>query len=311
MALLMKSGVGAPRVAVAALNPHAGEGGLLGTEEDHDDCAGSGPPPQGWPGCDRAVAGRYAVHCSHTRGLRRRVTMYHDQGQIALKLLGFDRVSRVAGGLPVAITTPAHGTAFNIAGKGVADVGAMREAFGGSPAVWLVPRLALQAHNAVVTRCGVLLFSAALICGAQDQFAAQREGMVREQIASRGIKNAEVLKAMRAVPRHSLSPPDVRSYAYEDRPVPIGYGRRFRSPTSSRLCLRFRGAAGPPGAGDRYRVGLPGCDSLCPDSGKCIRSRLFPNWRNRPLRRLKTTRVQERNGSGRGRVQGVAGKSSF
>jgi protein-L-isoaspartate(D-aspartate) O-methyltransferase len=96
--------------------------------------------------------------------------------------------------------------------------------------VWLAPRIALQAHNAVVTRCGVLMFCAALICGAQDQFAAQREGMVREQIASRGIKNAEVLKAMRAVPRHLFMPPDVRSYAYEDRPVPIGYGQTISQP---------------------------------------------------------------------------------
>ncbi len=74
------------------------------------------------------------------------------------------------------------------------------------------------------------MFCAALICGAQDQFAAQREGMVREQIASRGIKNAEVLKAMRAVPRHLFMPPDVRSYAYEDRPVPIGYGQTISQP---------------------------------------------------------------------------------
>src|SRR3954447_8656249 len=57
------------------------------------------------------------------------VTMYHDQGQIAMKLMGFDRGVTVAGGLPAIITTPAHGTAFDIAGKGVADPGAMFEAF--------------------------------------------------------------------------------------------------------------------------------------------------------------------------------------
>jgi 4-hydroxythreonine-4-phosphate dehydrogenase len=55
--------------------------------------------------------------------------MYHDQGQIALKLMGFQRGVTVAGGLPIAITTPAHGTAFDIAGQGLADVGAMVEAF--------------------------------------------------------------------------------------------------------------------------------------------------------------------------------------
>ncbi len=57
------------------------------------------------------------------------VTMYHDQGQIAMTLMGFQRGVTVAGGLPIAITTPAHGTAFDIAGQGRADVGAMAEAF--------------------------------------------------------------------------------------------------------------------------------------------------------------------------------------
>jgi 4-hydroxythreonine-4-phosphate dehydrogenase len=128
-AALLKSGVAEPRIAVAALNPHAGEGGLLGTEEiatigpavnrlRSEGVDASGP----WPADTLFIAA--------TRGdYDGVVTMYHDQGQIALKLLGFDRGVTVAGGLPVAITTPAHGTAFNIAGKGVADVGAMREAF--------------------------------------------------------------------------------------------------------------------------------------------------------------------------------------
>ena len=52
------------------------------------------------------------------------VTMYHDQGQIAIKLLGFDRGVTVAGGLPIPIATPAHGAAFDIAGKGIANAGA-------------------------------------------------------------------------------------------------------------------------------------------------------------------------------------------
>ena len=57
------------------------------------------------------------------------VTMYHDQGQIAIKLMGFWRGVTVQGGLPIPITTPAHGTAFNIAGQGTAVVGPMRQAF--------------------------------------------------------------------------------------------------------------------------------------------------------------------------------------
>jgi 4-hydroxy-L-threonine phosphate dehydrogenase PdxA len=55
--------------------------------------------------------------------------MYHDQGQIAMKLMGFWRGVTVQGGLPVAITTPAHGTAFDIAGQGKANPGAMKQAF--------------------------------------------------------------------------------------------------------------------------------------------------------------------------------------
>jgi len=54
--------------------------------------------------------------------------MFHDQGQIATKLLGFDRGVTVGGGLPVVITTPAHGTAHDIAGKGIADIGAFQAA---------------------------------------------------------------------------------------------------------------------------------------------------------------------------------------
>ena len=54
--------------------------------------------------------------------------MYHDQGQIAMKLMGFDRGVTLIGGFPFPICTPAHGTAYEIAGKGVANLGATREA---------------------------------------------------------------------------------------------------------------------------------------------------------------------------------------
>ena len=57
------------------------------------------------------------------------LTMYHDQGQIAMKLMGFDRGVTVPGGLPIPIATPAHGTAYDIAGKGHRQPGAMRNAF--------------------------------------------------------------------------------------------------------------------------------------------------------------------------------------
>ena len=57
------------------------------------------------------------------------VSMYHDQGQIAIKLLGFDRGVTVLGGLPIPITTPAHGTAYDIAGQGRASDRALKRAF--------------------------------------------------------------------------------------------------------------------------------------------------------------------------------------
>jgi 4-hydroxythreonine-4-phosphate dehydrogenase len=57
------------------------------------------------------------------------LTMYHDQGQIAMKMMGFDRGVTLIGGFPFPICTPAHGTAYEIAGKGVANLGASERAF--------------------------------------------------------------------------------------------------------------------------------------------------------------------------------------
>ena len=87
-----------------------------------------------------------------------------------------------------------------------------------------------RAHNTHVTRSGVFFISVALTLHAQDPFGVQRERMVREQITSRGIQNAAVLKAMRVTPRHSFVPPDVLPFAYEDYPVLIGYGQTISQP---------------------------------------------------------------------------------
>lgn len=128
--VLRRSGIKRPRISVAALNPHAGDNGNFGREEievlepavkklSETQMAVDGP----WPS-DTVFLKAVAKEIDAV------VTMYHDQGQIALKLLGFDRGVTVQGGLPIPVTTPAHGTAFDIAGKGLADVGAMRTAFG-------------------------------------------------------------------------------------------------------------------------------------------------------------------------------------
>ena len=126
---LRASGVSVPRIAVGALNPHAGEGGLLGTEE----ITLIGPAIEISRSNGAEVKGPLPADTLFIAARRGDfdgvVTMYHDQGQIALKLLGFERGVTLAGGLPAVITTPAHGTAFDIAGRGIADVGALQEAF--------------------------------------------------------------------------------------------------------------------------------------------------------------------------------------
>ena len=126
---LRQAGLSRPRIAVAAVNPHAGDGGAFGREEI-DILA---------PAIERAqkqqiaVTGPYPADTLFIKaldgGFDGVVTMYHDQGQIAMKLAGFDFGVTVQGGLPIPITTPAHGTAFDIAGQGRADVEPMRQAF--------------------------------------------------------------------------------------------------------------------------------------------------------------------------------------
>lgn len=123
---LKQTGHQTPRIAVAGLNPHAGEGGDIGREEIEiiapavaglqSTGAGrfSGPHPPDTI-FHRAVAGDYdGVLC-----------MYHDQGLIPLKFHAFDTGVNVTLGLPFVRTSPDHGTAFNIAGKGIAKPDSM------------------------------------------------------------------------------------------------------------------------------------------------------------------------------------------
>jgi 4-hydroxythreonine-4-phosphate dehydrogenase len=117
-----------PRIGVAALNPHASDGGLFGDEEARiiapaveraraEGLDASGP----WPSDTLFVRAR--------RGDFDGVAaMYHDQGHIALKLLGEGRAVNISAGLPIVRTSVAHGTAYDIAGKGVADASSLVEA---------------------------------------------------------------------------------------------------------------------------------------------------------------------------------------
>jgi len=125
---LRATGIHEPRIAIAALNPHGGEGGLFGDEEIRiirptvDQLRGQGINCSGPVPSDviflKALKGEYD-------GV---VMMYHDQGQIATKLIGFNRGVTVTAGLKTIFTTPAHGTAFDIVGKGKADTGALEYA---------------------------------------------------------------------------------------------------------------------------------------------------------------------------------------
>ena len=128
---LQASGLNSPRIAVCGLNPHNGDNGNYGDEEARL------IEPGVLKAAQRGILadGPFPADTAFVRALRQAdgydgvVTMYHDQGQIAMKLLGFERGVTVHGGLPIHITTPAHGTAYDIAGKGVAHPGAMFNAF--------------------------------------------------------------------------------------------------------------------------------------------------------------------------------------
>ncbi len=117
-----------PRIGVAALNPHGGEGGMMGREEIDEiipavkaavsrgiDARGPFPADSIY---NRAIGGEFDVV----------IAMYHDQGHIPIKVFGFEKSVSVALGLPFIRTSVDHGTAFDIAGKGVADARSMEEA---------------------------------------------------------------------------------------------------------------------------------------------------------------------------------------
>lgn len=124
-----QAGISAPRIAVAGLNPHAGEDGRFGQEEittiapaikqaQSEGIDASGP----WPGDTifmRARRGEFDIV----------VAQYHDQGLIPVKYLGVDQGVNVTVGLPFVRTSVDHGTAFDIAGLGVADPGSLRAAY--------------------------------------------------------------------------------------------------------------------------------------------------------------------------------------
>jgi 4-hydroxythreonine-4-phosphate dehydrogenase len=135
--------VARPRIAVAGLNPHAGEEGVIGTE-DRDviapvvellraegiDASGPHPADALFQSAPDAVAGKGRFHAY--------IAMYHDQGLVPFKMLARRRGVNVTVGLPLPRTSVDHGTAYDIAGKGVAEANSLREAY--ALAEWFVTK---------------------------------------------------------------------------------------------------------------------------------------------------------------------------
>jgi 4-hydroxythreonine-4-phosphate dehydrogenase len=123
---LQKRGITNPRIAVAGLNPHAGENGEFGDEEQQTIAPAIKALNElqiakfSGPGVPDAIF-RNAAHGAFDAVL----AMYHDQGLIPLKLLDFENAVNVTLGLPVIRTSPDHGTAYDIAGKKIADPSSM------------------------------------------------------------------------------------------------------------------------------------------------------------------------------------------
>ena len=127
---LQAAGKAQPRLAVCGFNPHNGDNGNFGREEIDVIAPGVEARRRAGLARRRPLPRRHDLRARpRRRGYDGVVTMYHDQGQIAMKLMGFERGVTVQGGLPIPITTPAHGTAYDIAGQGIANVGAMKNAF--------------------------------------------------------------------------------------------------------------------------------------------------------------------------------------
>jgi len=139
---LHRAGVAQPRIAVTGLNPHAGDGGSIGMEEIEiiapaiEQLRAEGYDARGPFSPDTVFIGARRGDVDAV------VSMYHDQGQIAMKLMGFEQGVTLHGGLPVPVATSASGSAFDIAGKGMAQIEGLQQAFdlcvrmaSGAPAV--------------------------------------------------------------------------------------------------------------------------------------------------------------------------------
>ena len=127
-----------PRIAVAALNPHAGDGGNFGHEDEGEIAPAVREAKARGIACDGPFPSDTVFLRARRGDFDAVQTMYHDQGQIAIKLMGFDQGVTLIGGYKVPVCTPAHGTAYDIAGRNLANPGASKAA------MLIAARLALR-----------------------------------------------------------------------------------------------------------------------------------------------------------------------
>lgn len=121
-------GISRPRIGVASLNPHGGEGGSIGVEEERVIKPAVAQAKKRFKDITGPVSSEALFYEAFRGRLDCIIAMYHDQGLTPLKMISRDNSVNVTLGLPFVRTSPGHGTAFDIAGKGLADPGSMTEA---------------------------------------------------------------------------------------------------------------------------------------------------------------------------------------
>jgi 4-hydroxythreonine-4-phosphate dehydrogenase len=125
---LKRIGIAAPRIAVAGINPHCGENGLFGTEDDDQIAPAVKLAIAEGIDAHGPISADTVFHRAYSGAFDLVVAQYHDQGHIPIKLVAFDTAVNVSVELPIDRTSVDHGTAFDIAGKGIANHGNMLSA---------------------------------------------------------------------------------------------------------------------------------------------------------------------------------------
>lgn len=121
-------GIKKPRIGICALNPHCGEGGKIGREEQDVIIPAIKKIRKFIPEIQGPISGDVIFYRAYNGGLDAVISIYHDQGLGPLKMVAFEKGVNVTLGLPFIRTSPDHGTAYDIAGKGIANPDSMKEA---------------------------------------------------------------------------------------------------------------------------------------------------------------------------------------